>query len=67
MMKLKNLFQDCLTTSDKNLNYHRWCSEHVHKVFAILKALVDGSTTIEYIDKTQILRTPGEVTIGNHN
>jgi hypothetical protein len=39
----------------------------MHKIFAILKALLDGSTSIDYIDKTQILRTPGEVTIGNHN
>jgi hypothetical protein len=39
----------------------------MHKFFAIIKALFDGSTSIQFIDKTRVLRTPGDVTDLNHN
>lgn len=39
----------------------------MRKLFAITKALFDGGITIDYIDKTRVSRTPGDVTDLNHN
>jgi hypothetical protein len=37
------------------------------KIFAIIKGLVRGEAAIEFIDKTGISRTPGDVTDVGHN
>ena len=39
----------------------------MHKLLAIAKAFVDGGITIDYVDKTRVLKTPGDVTELNHN
>jgi hypothetical protein len=40
----------------------------MHKKLAIFKALIDGNASIEYVNKTAIKRTPGDVTqeLGGH-
>jgi hypothetical protein len=37
------------------------------KLLAILKALINGEAKIDSVDKTPIVRTPGEVTELGHN
>ena len=39
----------------------------MHKKLSIIKALVAGDASIEFIDKTPIKRTPGDTTIVGHN
>jgi hypothetical protein len=41
----------------------------MRKELANLKALIAGDASIDYIDKTPIKRTPGDVTeeLGGHN
>lgn len=39
----------------------------MHKLVAILKALITGGAKIESVDKTRIIRTPGDVTELAHN
>jgi len=37
------------------------------KTIAKIRALIKGEASIEYVDKTLISRTPGEVTDVGHN
>jgi hypothetical protein len=37
------------------------------KNLSIIRALVDGSACIHYIDKIPIKRTPGDTTVVGHN
>jgi hypothetical protein len=39
----------------------------MRKSVAKIKALINGEASIEYIDKTLISKTPGEVTDVGHN
>jgi hypothetical protein len=38
----------------------------MRKIYAILKAIISGNASIEYVDKTPIEGPPGEVTQGGH-
>jgi hypothetical protein len=37
------------------------------KLLAMLKALIKGEASIDFVDKTPISRTPGDVTELGHN
>jgi hypothetical protein len=37
------------------------------KFFAIMRAIFDGRASIEYVEKTHISKTPGDVTDLTHN
>jgi len=37
------------------------------KVLAIIEALFDGQASIDYVEKTRVLKAPGDVTDLNHN
>ncbi len=37
------------------------------KIIATIRGLIRGEASIEYVEKTIISRTPGEVTDLNHN
>lgn len=39
----------------------------MRKFFAMLKGLTIGELSIDFIDKTSVSRTPGEVTESGHN
>jgi hypothetical protein len=39
----------------------------MRKLLAILKALINGGAEIDSVDKTPIVRTPGDVTELGHN
>ena len=39
----------------------------MRKSVAIVKALINDEASIEYISKTLISKTPGEVTVVGHN
>jgi len=39
----------------------------MRKLVAIIKEMVKGGVSIEFIDKTSISRTPGNVTDMSHN
>ena len=40
---------------------------NVHKLLAILKGIVEGGASIDFIDKSAVSRTPGDVTELGHN
>jgi hypothetical protein len=37
------------------------------KFIAIMRAIFDGRASIDYIEKTRVTRTPGDVTTLQHN
>jgi len=37
------------------------------KLIAIMRAIFDGRASIEYVEKTRISKTPGDVTDLTHN
>jgi hypothetical protein len=39
----------------------------MRKIVATIKALISGDAFIDYVDKTPISRTPGDVTHVGHN
>ena len=39
----------------------------MHKLLAVIKALITGEASIESVGKTQVSRTPGDVTELGHN
>ena len=39
----------------------------MHKTAAKIRALISGEASIEYVDKTVISKTPGDVTQIGHN
>jgi len=39
----------------------------MRKKIATIRALLRGEASIEYVDKTLITRTPGDVTVVSHN
>jgi hypothetical protein len=46
----------------------RDCLNYImHKKISIVRALLVGDASIEFIDKTPIKRTPGDTTIVGHN
>ena len=46
-----------------NLNRN---SARMRKLFATIAAFMQGKASIEMVDKTSVLRTPGDVTISGH-
>jgi hypothetical protein len=39
----------------------------MHKAIEMIRALIKGEAVIEYVDKTLVSRTPGDVTDVGHN
>jgi hypothetical protein len=39
----------------------------MQKLIAKIKALIKGGLSIDIVDKTPVLRTPGDVTTESHN
>ena len=39
----------------------------MHRLFATMKALVEGGASIQSAGKSRVSRTPGEVSQGSHN
>jgi hypothetical protein len=54
-------------TPQEKLIYFSGGTWFMRKLFAIMRAIFDGQASIDYVEKTRVLKSPGDVTDLTHN